>query len=348
MPQQKTEDLDSLNFQLLLLEILDAHPMGLTTPDIRRKVQEKAQDRGWDQLLKVSDESLKRRVERNLVQIKETFGERLEKDDSSKPYCWRVIGQEGLVPRFLQGDSQLALYFYLHEVRTRQLLPASQQQKLQGLGHSGQNLLMKEFPQLVRLLNSHLQILADPLFTEVPEVRPEVHTALLDALQEERKISLSFAAPSGQQRLEQVIPVKLVVRQDRLHLLLLEQPDEDPQPRLLALHRIESIEPGPIDLGLGFDPDAVLQSWLGSRSAKLLEMEVTEKVAEELLDRPLGTGMKLEKLEEEAAFREDLKFRVTTWVVLSSQLAGWIQARQKQVKVLAPKRWIRGYGIVSK
>ncbi|SFB87214.1 WYL domain-containing protein [Marinospirillum celere] len=345
MPQQKSAEAENLNFQLLLLEILDAHPQGLTTPQIRVKVQEKASERGLDKLLQASNDSLKRRVERNLAQLCETFGERLERDDSCKPYRWRVIGQEGLLPRFLKGDSQLALYFYLHEVRTRQLLPASQQEKLQGLGSAGQNLLQREFPQLVGLLNKHLKILADPLFFEAPEVCPQVHTQLLEVLREERSLSLTFQVPGGEERLEQVVPVKLVVHQDHLHLLLLEQPDTDPQPRLLALHRILALEPGPVCLAMSFDPDSVLQSWLGTRSAQKLEMHVSVEVAEELLDRPLGSGMKLEKLD--AASSHGLAFRVTTWITLSSQLAAWVRQRQESVRVLAPRRWIQRYGLIA-
>lgn len=344
MPHQAANDSDNLNFQLLLLEILDAHPRGLITPEILDRVMEKAEERGWDELLKSSKSSLKRRVERNLAQLRETFGERLERDDACRPYRWRVIGQESLLPRFLQGDSQLALYFYLHQVRTRQLLPATQQEKLQGLEAGGQGLLLKEFTQLVRLLDKRLQVLPDALFPEVPETKPQVHDAVLEALREERKVSLTYRQPAGEKHFSEVLPVKLVVRHELLHLLVVESPEQDPLPLLLAMHRISSVELGSVSLGLGFEPDAVMQAWQGNRSAQQLVLWITEKLAEEMLDRPLGTGMQISPLgSEQGEHGGRFTYQVTTWITLSSRLTAWIQERHCELKVVAPRRWIQRF-----
>ena len=331
---------EKFKFELLMLEVLEAHPKGITARELTQAIRELAEERRLEELVNSPENNLKRRVERNLKKLKGTYGDLIDLDDLQKPYIWRCVGSQSLIPNLFKADLQLALYLHLHQQRTLQLLPSNLQEKLHKLNAFGSFNLEAHFSELTQLFSRTLSITKDPIHPEFPPVLEEVHQTLLDALKNEQYLDITYQALAGEQELNRLLPLKLVALKDRLFLLAVQNSASEPEPILLALHRMTSAKQVGLCLNLsGFEAETTLRKMLGTgASSQALELQVTAELADYLLDYPLGIGMKLAPLAETAS---PYTHQLTCWIDLGTDFKYWLTQHQHQLKVMGSERVIR-------
>lgn len=171
---------------------------------------------------------------------------------------------------------------------------------------------------------------------DMPKVRPDVQTALEDALLRNRKFRAAYRARGLSQIKDHVLsPLGLVTMDGVQYMLAI--PWEKANPGKFATHRFESVEvlAEPADSSSGFSlkqyiGDGKGFSFVVSPNRLAMELAVATNVAELLDERRLGKDQRLEPM-------NDGRFKVIVSTDDTTELRWWLMGFGDQVEVLAPQ-----------
>jgi predicted DNA-binding transcriptional regulator YafY len=274
---------------------------------------------------------VKRTVERDLQSLTLIFP--LVSDERSKPYGW---SWQKDAPAFdLPGLSNSeAITLLLAQEHLRTLLPASTIAQLQPyFTLAGQKLSAMEQHSGIAGWQRKVRVIppTQPLLS--PKIDEAVQATLHEALLHERQCNLAYRRrDSLEPESYPVHPLGLVQRGQVLYLVCTIK--NYPHVRLLALHRIQSVQlldapiAGPVD----FDLDEYLASgalgWAPKESIHL-EAAFSAEVAIHLQETPLTEDQTLTEL-------ADGRVKLAATVRETQQLRWWLQGFGDSVEVLSP------------
>ncbi|HRQ56420.1 MAG TPA: WYL domain-containing protein [Azoarcus taiwanensis] len=167
-------------------------------------------------------------------------------------------------------------------------------------------------------------------------VRPEVMSAVLEALVRGNTLSITYRDAAGKRTRPQVHPQALVQRGPRIYLYALKG-DEDQPVRQYALHRMIRAEVGAraARVASGFDIDDSIRSGVAdfaSGECVALCLRARGYVAGLLHDCALGPGQRIEDEAEDS----DFEIRVSVVVPNTGQLLRWLLGCGDKIEVIAP------------
>lgn len=274
----------------------------------------------------------KRTVERDLIQLSESFG--ILNDDSVMPQGWSWLSDSqrltlpGLTP-------EEALTFQLVQSHLQGLMPVKLLEQLQPYFESAKQVLNN--PLLFQNYAEWMHKVAvvapwQPLIA--PEIKPEVLNVVHQCLMRETQIALSYRSRSDDQpQARTVNPLGLIVRGWLTYLVCTIEPYNDV--RLLVLHRIQSAKttshsankPAKFELRDYLETGALGFSEKTPEIIKL-QFRISKGAGAHLLESPLSS--------DQVILETDNSLEVTASVKNTMQLKWWILGFGAQLEVLQP------------
>lgn len=305
-----------------LLKALPARAPGATAQELAQALA----DRGFS----VS----KRTVERDLDSLSSLFP--LQCNDKGTPYGWYWIpGATAELPGLTVGE---ALTLRIVEDSLRPLLPAfmlkslsprfaQARQKLESLG--------EEIPAARWI--ERIASVQPQLILQAPEVNGELFERIQHGLLENRQLKcLYFAAHSNKMRELILNPLALIQRGNVIYLAAVVESFSDV--RLYAMHRFQQVtlleapcqRPEHFRLS-DYMASGALQFTDPNSSVLTLEAWVSEDLARQLRETPLGDTMQLEQASGESG-----GYHLRTLVRDSWELRWWLLSQSGKVVIRAP------------
>lgn len=167
-----------------------------------------------------------------------------------------------------------------------------------------------------------------------PTIDAEIRDTVYQALLEEKQLRAGYQKPWEDEPTEYIVhPLGLIQRGVSIYLVCTFDGYDDL--RLLALHRIRSVEPlpKPARRPLGFDLDQAIDDGLlgmgGSRQSIQLVAKFYKPVAQHLLDTPLSADQVVEDV-------DTYHLQITATVLHTAQIEWWLRSFGSEVEVLKP------------
>lgn len=256
--------------------------------------------------------------------------------DQHKPQGWSWLRDAGQfdVPGL---EPQAALAFFMAEAHLHSVLPASTLESLRPWFDTAHGVLdehgngLAKWPGKVRVLPRGLPL-------KVPVIRPEVQSAVYQAVLQDCKLSILYGSHSGkpdgeEQPRRTISPLALVVRDGVVYLVCVYDGYGDP--RQLALHRLQAAEllDEPAQRPKGFSIDSYIaegEFWipLNPRPIKL-EAEFYRSVAIHLRESPISDDQTIRDVDE-----DNVLLRATVPDTLELRL--WLKSFGDDVAILKP------------
>jgi predicted DNA-binding transcriptional regulator YafY len=308
---------NALSRQWAMLRHIPRYPRRIDATALRRKLE----DAGYRITL--------RSIQRDLIRLSTALP---LMSDHAKPqgWSWREEADQLDLPYL---EPQAALTFHLVERYLRQLLPESTLKYLSPWFRTARTVLEQNdsgittWPDKVRVVPRGPRL-------QAPAIEPAIHSALYEALLQERQLKLCYLPRHAEDAKEyQVHPLGVVVRDQLLYLVCTMWDYADV--RQLALHRVRSAElvEEPARRPPGFDLDAYIEggAFGYTESGERIELVALfgESAAAHLYECRLSEDQRLEAL-------GDGRVRVTATVLDTMELRWWLLAFGEQVQVLAP------------
>lgn len=313
---------DTLQRLITLLKAIPVGRPGKTTTDLSKALKAE----GFDVHA--------RSVQRDLDQLAQAFP--ITCDDSSKPYQWYWTQRDALGITSLSTPEAIALA--LVEQHLKQALPGNMASSFASLFAQAHAKLEQMGPnnRQPRWL-SKVRTISPILPTKCPRVDPGVHTAVAEALMNDRQLEVDYksTARDDPKRLR-LNPLALILRGPILYLAATAEGHADE--RLYVVHRIRKATElaRPAVIPRGFDIDQCIEDGLGQFGASSARPEKLElvllceaRLARELEESPLSSDQRITK-------RSDGTAQVSATVVKSWQLQWWLLARLEAAHVVAP------------
>lgn len=280
----------------------------------------------------------KRTVERDLRKLTTLFP--IVVDERSKPYGWRWADHARVdMPGVDVGE---ALSLALIEQYLKPALPANMVRVLTNRFRQAADKLAALGPsnRSSRWLRK-IKVVAPALHLLPPTIPDGVLEAVQEALLEDEQIEVAYrSADDEMHKTLPLHPLGIVLRGQTTYLVATAFDYSDP--RLLALHRMKSVE----RLGIparrprGFDLDAYVDSGameFGDGTPIQLVAMVSCSLARHLAETPLARDMTLLAVGDE--------FKVTATVRHTWQLHWWILSQADDIEILKPAALRREIGV---
>lgn len=262
----------------------------------------------------------KRTVERDLILLAGAFP--IECDSRDKPYGWSW-GRDAR-PLSIPGLSlHEALTFELVRQHLTPLLPTSTLAHLRPyfdmasrtLESEGGQTATSRWPDKVRAVPA-----SQPLLP--PSVADGVQDAVYEALLNDRQIQIAYRKKGSTSTVEYRVHPLAIVQRGQITYLVCSLND-NPDTRLLVLHRIESVAvlDAPVCRLADFDLDEYLDSGalgFGNGETARLEAVFTAKAGEHLYETPLSHDQDIKEL-------PDGRLKITATIRNTPQLKWWLQ-----------------------
>jgi predicted DNA-binding transcriptional regulator YafY len=300
---------DTLETVLLAIELLRRIPRGRKVT--ASELHDQLKDAGIDREL--------RTIQRQLEMLSEHF--EIERDDRSKPYGYRWLGQAKgpAVPNLTPQES---LLLGLAEEHLKNLLPARLMNDMEvffaqarrNLGPESNARLEREWASKVRAVAT-----SQPLLP--PKIAPGVFEVVSEALYSNCWLNLDCRNAGGKRNKVEVMPLGLAQQGPRLYLVCRYRGYENE--RSLALHRILSAEattlaferPREFDLKK-YDDDG--RFGFGEGELVQLTFRIDRDNGLHLLESPLSSDQQVVEL-------DDGQLEITATVVDSAMLEWWLR-----------------------
>lgn len=313
---------DSLVRQWHMLRQIPRYPQKIAV----RGIQERLKSLGFDVTA--------RTLQRDLIELSEVFP--LTVDDREKPFgwSWERSAKSFDLPAIGVAES---LTLSLAEQHLSQLMPASLLEHLAPYFKAAhERLNHASTPQQNRAWINKVRTVPPTQPLLPPNIPPEIHHTLTDALLRERKLKIQYRKKGSIQTSAYVVtPLALVQRGVILYLRAVFQSHTDP--RTLAIHRIaEAVmldEPGDCIDDFDIDQDLTTGVWgFGSGGSIELKLRFSGGSGQHLLESPLSHD---QQVQQDPLCPDALT--ITATVANTPQLQWWIQGFGDGVEVLAPK-----------
>ena len=318
LPMATTQE--SLSRQWLMLQWIPRYPRRTTARELA------------DRLCSEDHVVTKRTVERDLVALSEAFP--LLADERSKPFGW---SWQKDAPQFsLPGMSPLqAMVLTLAHTHLRPLLPAHLLEPLQPYFQQAASTLRHALGKRgVSSWNKRVAVVQPTQPLLPPKVDAAALAVVHEALAQEHQLELRYRNRSAGKTVSyRVHPLGLIYRGMLGYLVCTIADYTDP--RLLALHRIDSAHP--LDEGANTPKGFELQAYAHSGVLGFMDngpinlvMRMEAPAAEHLYETPLSEDQVITDDERENWVR------ITATVHDTSQLRWWLLGFGDQLGVVAP------------
>lgn len=180
-------------------------------------------------------------LQRYLKQLYESANLPIERDDRSRPYCYRM-GTDSTPFPFTKLSPQEALMLRLIEANLKYQLPGKLNRAMEPFFDAAKNIL-NDVPGRVTHENEWLNkvaVVSNSLPQIPPNIKPRIFEAVSNALFENKKLKITYHNADGQEKTKTVSPMGLVQQDIRLYLVC--RFDGYTDIRHLALHRITEAE----------------------------------------------------------------------------------------------------------
>ncbi|KPV39981.1 hypothetical protein AN478_07285 [Thiohalorhabdus denitrificans] len=273
---------DAIYRQWLILQQIPRQPQSKSTAELHEVLREEG--------LEVE----RRTVQRDLERLSTLFP--LCADPDGPGYRWSWL-QDGAMVELPSMAPSTALTFLLARDHLAGFFPPSLMAFLAPYFQRAEGVLaeshLAHWREKVRLVHSGPDL-------DVPEVPEDVRDVVYSGLLEERQLEAGYFSRSrdsyGRRRIH---PLGLVGRGGVYYLVA--RVDDKPEPRQLALHRMDgpALLDAPVAAPEGFDLDHYLQeqaafSYPRNPECLALRLRVAEEVAFHLAERPLATDQEIE------------------------------------------------------
>ena len=271
----------------------------------------------------------KRTVERDLRKLTTLFP--IVVDERSKPYGWRWADHARIdMPGMDVGE---ALSLALIEQYLKPALPATMVRVLTGRFRQAVDKLaaLGSSNRSSRWLQK-IKVVAPALHLLPPAIPEGVLELVQEALLEDEQIEVAYrSADDETHKSLRLHPLGIVLRGQSTYLVATAFDYTDP--RLLALHRMKSVERlgVPAKRPRGFDLDAYVDSGameFGDGTPIQIVARVSSPLARHLAETPLSRDMTLQTMGDE--------FKVTATVRHTWQLHWWILSQADDIEILKP------------
>lgn len=306
---------------LRMLDLIPIYPRKLTVSEIHKK------------LCTDGFEVSKRTVERDLIQLSESFGIFNDEDLMPRGWCWQKDSPRLNLPALTPEE---ALTFKLAESHLSGLMPTSIANNLKPYILEAEKVLQR--PQLYKGYSNWLSNV-QVVHPWQPLIPPEINEATLSsvhlAIFDQKQLDLIYQSrkdPHGNSRT--VNPLGLVIRGHITYLVCTIEPFTDV--RLLAAHRIHSATV--LDVASKRPNDFKLDDYVQSGAfgfssqsdTKIkLHLKMSRGAAMHLIESPLSTDQKTCDVDEQHI---ELKASVAN----TMQLKWWILGLGSNVEVISP------------
>lgn len=233
---------------------------------------------------------------------------------------WKFRGRKSLVPEALLSDEKTMLMLRLLKQHAFNVLPRNLFKQLNQLWEAVaaeatfKNANIGKYQDVIYLAE-------DPLYPSSPDVDEEVQLQLEEALINDCKVSVVFAALEGEITHNRIAPIQLIQRNQVLSLLATKEEDL----LILPLHLIKKVEVFNIDArDLPFEPELARNVALNVGDSKHFTLRVAKELAEMLHCRPLG---KLQRIEKDP--HNNNQYIVTLTASNTPELKYWLATQQK-------------------
>lgn len=271
----------------------------------------------------------KRTVERDLRKLTTLFP--IVVDERSKPFGWRWAKHARVdMPGMDVGE---ALSLALIEQYLKPALPATMVRVLTGRFRQAVDKLaaLGSSNRSSRWLQK-IKVVAPALHLLPPAIPDGVLETVQEALLEDEQIEVAYrSADDEAHKSLRLHPLGIVLRGQSTYLVATAFEYTDP--RLLALHRMKSVERlgVPAKRPRGFDLDAYVESGameFGDGTPIQLVARVSSQLARHLAETPLSRDMTLQAMGDD--------FKVTATVRHTWQLHWWILSQADDIEILKP------------
>jgi len=274
-------------------------------------------------------ETTLRTIQRDLIAL-ETSEFPLE-CDNNKPagWSWRKDAPTFDIPNM---DPVTALAFRLTEQHMKPLMPHGALSALQPYFRAAGERLkqtdessLSSWPEKVRIVSRNLSHIN-------PEVAEEITETVYASLLEERRFKATYCNVGGMLKIFEVNPLGMALVDNLTYLVV--SLNDHPDPVLLLLHRIQSVEPldKPVTVPEGFDLDAYV--------AKNLAFPVGDDILLKLLFSKQSDVQRLVEapISEGQTIREtgDGRYEFTATLPDTLQLRWWLRGFGERVEVVEP------------
>lgn len=270
----------------------------------------------------------KRSVERDLQELSRVFP--IQADERERPYgwFWQRDAPRLEVPGLTPTE---ALTFAMAQQLLTPLLPSSALAQLSPYFRAAHNVLRTHphgtpWTAKVRAVAANQALLP-------PNIAPQVHGELSEALLQDRQLEIRFARRNrSEASLATVHPLALVQRGVVMYLVCVF--DSYADPRLVVVHRIESARmlEAAARRPKGFDIDAYIAGGafgFGGEQTLRLEVRFERRAGQHLIKTPLSADQTVKVL-------SPTTLEIVATVHDNPQLRWWLLAFGDQVEVLKP------------